>query len=77
MSPELKRIYEDAKQLPPAERAELIERIIESFDADPGDEIQKAWADEAERRLALHKGGDGTALTEKEVFDRIEGNRQK
>ena len=77
MSPEMKRIYEEAKQLPPAERAELIERIIESFDADTGEEIQKAWADEAERRLALHNSREGTALTEKEVFDRIEGNRKK
>ncbi len=77
MSPEMKKIYEEAKQLPPAERAELLERIIESFDDDPGDEIQKEWANEAERRLALHKGGDGVALTEEEVFGGIEGNSKK
>ncbi len=35
------QIFNEATQLPPIERAELVERIIESFDAEPDEEIKK------------------------------------
>jgi len=38
---------------------ELIDKIYQIFDPEIDHEIKKAWADEAERRLALHKSGDG------------------
>lgn len=40
----------EALQLPAAERARLIERLITSLDADPT--VEKAWAAEVERRHA-------------------------
>jgi len=67
-----REILEGAMRLPPVERAQLIELIIESFDVEPESDIQKMWINEAQRRLDLHKSGDGNTLTEEEVFNRIE-----
>lgn len=47
---ELTEIFYAAERLPPAERAKLVERLLESLDkSDP--EIDRAWAEESERRL--------------------------
>ena len=45
----------EALQLPPADRARLVERLIASLDADPG--IEAAWAEEIERRNAEIESG--------------------
>ena len=42
-------------QLSAAERARLVERLIESLDIDP--EVEEAWAAEAERRDAEIESG--------------------
>jgi putative addiction module component (TIGR02574 family) len=77
MNQTTKLIFNEAINLPPIDRAELIECIIESFDTKPDDEIQKVWADEAERRLMLHKNGDCRSIPEEEVFERIERLNKK
>lgn len=45
-------------QLPVAERARLVERLIANLDADP--EIEEAWAAEVERRQAQLESGAAT-----------------
>jgi putative addiction module component (TIGR02574 family) len=45
----------EALQLPPADRARLVERLIASLDADP--EVEEAWAAEVERRNAEIESG--------------------
>ena len=45
----------EALQLPPADRARLVERLIASLDADPG--VEAAWAEEIERRNAEIESG--------------------
>lgn len=42
-------------QLPPEDRARLVERLIASLDADP--EVEAAWAAEVERRNAEIESG--------------------
>lgn len=44
-------ILEEARQLPYGERAELIEQLIADSAKDIDPEIEKAWGDEALRRL--------------------------
>jgi putative addiction module component (TIGR02574 family) len=44
-------ILEEARALPYGERAELIEQLIADAAKDPDPEIEKAWGDEAMRRL--------------------------
>jgi putative addiction module component (TIGR02574 family) len=46
----------EALQLPPADRARLVERLIASLDADP--EVEEAWAAEVERRNAEIENGE-------------------
>ena len=45
----------EALQLPAADRARLVERLIASLDIDPG--IEEAWAAEVERRNAEIESG--------------------
>lgn len=72
MKPQTQEILNKAVNLPPIERAELLESIIESFDVEQDEEIKKAWADEAERRVALHKKDPSGSLLEEDVYDMIE-----
>ena len=53
-------------QLPEHDRARLAERLIESLDSE-GD-IEEAWYDEAERRLAQLESGQVRAVPADEVF---------
>jgi putative addiction module component (TIGR02574 family) len=46
----------EALQLPLADRARLVERLIASLDADP--EVEEAWAAEVERRNAEIERGE-------------------
>jgi putative addiction module component (TIGR02574 family) len=50
MSLTIDQLAEEALQLPPASRALLAERLVESLDFAESDEIQKLWAAEAIRR---------------------------
>jgi putative addiction module component (TIGR02574 family) len=50
MSLTLDQVADEAMQLPPASRALLAERMVESLDVSERDEIQRAWAVEAIHR---------------------------
>lgn len=50
MSTTIETVEAEALQLPVADRARLIERLIASIDVDP--EVEEAWAAEVERRRA-------------------------
>ena len=47
----ISEIVEEARQMPYGERAELIEQLIADTAKDLDPEIEKAWGDEAMRRL--------------------------
>lgn len=55
MSSNADALEAEVLQLPEAERARLVERLIASLDADP--EIEEAWAKEVERRQAQLESG--------------------
>lgn len=77
MKPTTQQILNEASKLPPVERAELVERIIESFDTEPDESVQKAWLVEAERRLADYKNGKAATISEDEALYRIEKEENK
>ena len=58
MSSSVEVLEAEVLQLPVAERARLVERLIASLDADP--EIDEAWAAEVERRQAQLENGAAT-----------------
>lgn len=69
--PTVKSILEEVNKLTPFERAEVIEHIIESFDIEPDPGIQRAWADEAEKRLNDYRNDKTGTVSEQEVFTEI------
>lgn len=71
------KILEEIKALSPIERIELIDKIYQTFDSETDIEVEKAWADEAERRLVLHRNGDDTSISEEELFDKIAKDKMK
>ena len=50
MSSSIEILESEVLQLPPSDRAYLVEKLIASLDLDP--EIEEAWALEVQRRLA-------------------------
>jgi len=64
-------ILKQALHLKPVERAELIERLLRSFDKSEDDRVDALWAEEAESRIDAFEDGKLTAHPEEAVFDRI------
>lgn len=65
----VQEIEAQALKLPSHERARLAEVLIGSLDEE--DEIARAWADEAERRLEELRSGAVQSVPAGEVFARI------
>ena len=62
-----------ALALPPVERAALIEDLLSSFAPESREEIDAAWAVEAEERLRVHDEGHERTLSLDESKNRIGG----
>lgn len=56
-------------KLPRSVRARLAERLISSLDED--DEIEQAWADEADRRFRSYQSGESKMMPVDEVMAAI------
>jgi putative addiction module component (TIGR02574 family) len=71
MSAQGKQVLADALELPPVERAELVEEILSSFDFPLRREIDALWAREAEDRLDAHARGDLKTQSAGDVFEEL------
>jgi putative addiction module component (TIGR02574 family) len=61
MNERIKKLTEEASLLPPIDRAELVEGILQSLDAtDPN--LDQSWAEEAKDRLAAYRRSELDAL---------------
>jgi putative addiction module component (TIGR02574 family) len=57
MNEHIKKLADEASKLSPADRAELIEGILQSLDAtDP--RLDQMWSEEAKDRLAAYRRGE-------------------
>ena len=70
MPRKVSQIVKEARQLPYGERAELIERLIADTAKDIDPKIEKAWGDEAMRRLAEIESGKVKLVPGEEVMAR-------
>ena len=70
MAPTAEHLESAVLQLPRAERARLAERLIASLDDDS--EIERAWAEEIERRVADLRSGKVKPIPGEQVFDELE-----
>ncbi|MCE5279107.1 MAG: addiction module protein [Planctomycetaceae bacterium] len=68
-------IKERALRLPPTERAALIDALMSSFDRPNAEEIDAAWAEEAEKRLDEMDSGQVKGIPAEEVFRKIDQKR--
>jgi putative addiction module component (TIGR02574 family) len=60
-------ILEKALRLPPEERFVIVEGLLRSLDV-PDPDLDRIWADEAERRLEAYRNGKLSAIQIEEVF---------
>jgi putative addiction module component (TIGR02574 family) len=67
MSASLKQIEDQARALTPEDRAKLAESMLESLHA-PLAEIEQAWNEEIERRVAAFDRGEIPAYPAEDVF---------
>jgi putative addiction module component (TIGR02574 family) len=58
MSPTFSEIEEQAKSLPPEERARLAESLLESLQPERSPEVEAAWEQEIQRRVAAYRSGE-------------------
>jgi putative addiction module component (TIGR02574 family) len=65
-------ILAEALELPPVERAELVESILSSFEFQSRKAIDMLWALEAEDRIDAYDRGEMAAIPAKDVFAEIE-----
>jgi putative addiction module component (TIGR02574 family) len=63
------QVLEEALSLPPAERAELADRLLSSLDASPIGRIDALWAAEAEDRIEAFERGEIKTVPASEAFD--------
>ena len=62
-------VESDAMQLPPRERALLIERLLSTLD--PGEDVdaEELWLKEAERRYQQYRAGGMASKPAEQVFE--------
>jgi putative addiction module component (TIGR02574 family) len=77
MSANTEQILKQALALPPQDRAEVLERLLASFQVPPDPDLDELWAREAEDRLDAYDRGELGAVPAEEVFARIERQRDK
>jgi len=72
MSPQAREVLAQALKLSPLEKAELVERILDTFVLPDRKAIDERWAAEAEDRIDAYDRGEMAAKSVMDVFARIE-----
>lgn len=63
------KILKEALSLEPAEKAELIDKLLSSLDQ-PDAELEAVWAKEAESRIDAYERGEIKAVTLERVLEK-------
>jgi putative addiction module component (TIGR02574 family) len=72
MTPQSEQVLREALDLPPLDRAELVEQILASFEFPARKDIDAAWAQEAEDRIDAFERGEIGSSPASEVFGKID-----
>jgi len=75
MTKRAEHILAEALELPPVERAELVENLLSSFEFRSRKAIDALWAQEAEDRIDAFDRGEIAAVPVEDVFAEIEKTR--
>ena len=76
MTPQSQQILREALGLPPIDRAELVEQILASFEFPARQDIDAAWAQEAEDRIDAYERGEISSSAANEVFKDVDQQGQ-
>ncbi|NIM17814.1 MAG: hypothetical protein GTO45_38045 [Candidatus Aminicenantes bacterium] len=76
MTLQAKHILDEAMGLPPNERALVAEELLASLAPSSSKSIGEMWAIEAEKRIDVYDRGEVKAIPAKEVFEKIDRQRQ-
>ncbi|MCL4540567.1 MAG: addiction module protein [Bacteroidetes bacterium] len=68
MSPVFREIEEQAKSLPPEERARLAESHLESLQQEGVAEVEAAWEQEIRARVAAYRSSEEKAIDGESVL---------
>ncbi len=71
------KIVDEALSLPADERLNLIEKLLASLNLPVDEEIDRLWAEEAERRLSQIEAGEATLVPGEDVFSKIRAKHPK
>ena len=77
MSANGEQILKQALALSPEDRAEVVDRLLASFQTPPDPLLDELWTREAEDRLDAYDRGELGAVPAEEVFARIDQQRGK
>ena len=72
MTKHMQDVLEKAVDLPPIERAELVEGILSSFNFPSRSAIDAAWGQETEDRIDAYDRGEIETIPASKVFEKIE-----
>jgi putative addiction module component (TIGR02574 family) len=75
MAKQGEQVLAEALNLPPVERAELVENLLSSFEFPSRKTIDVLWAQEAEDRIDAFERGEMAAIPARDVFADIEKSR--
>lgn len=67
MKPKLEELLKEVLELPPIERAAIVDRVITSLDK-PDDAIDKAWREEIGARLRAHRSGAAASVSAEDIL---------
>ena len=71
------KILEEAPLLPADERASLAERLLQSLNLPTEAEINRLWAEKAERRVSQLESGKVDLIPGEQVFAKIRAKYQR
>jgi putative addiction module component (TIGR02574 family) len=71
------KLLRDALSLPLDLRTELVDKLLESLNVPIKEDIEQAWAEEAEKRLEEIESGKVETIPGDEVFKKIRDQYQK
>jgi putative addiction module component (TIGR02574 family) len=71
------RVTEEALSLPADLRLSLVEKLLTSLNLPTDEEIDRLWAEEAERRVSQIEAGEVKLVPGEEVFSKIRVKYEK
>lgn len=71
------KIYTEVLELPTDERLCLLDKLLHVISVPTAPEIEKAWLDEAHRRLDEIRAGNAKTVPGEQVFREIEARFRK